>query len=492
MQAFLLRAIERPPTITSGGRSGTITGVLSLGVAQLLATGLLALASLYLVRSLSTYEYGRTAFGLNINQLLLTFAGLGLGAGVLAEIAGVRQHGLTWASVHALLGIRVLSVGPILLIGLAWAVATSDLLPALAAVAAALFLVQDFLAIMLAGDLRARASALVIVCLPLCYGGLLVLLQVGTAESVLAALSAALLTSLLLAIALLERGTSGWVGWPRGSLIHLRRAFGVARYAYVIVVLQTGVYVIPIILLGALGRYGEAAALSIVITLIRFVPEALSFAVLTTYFPRLSAMDPLDYEARTLFGTFARLLGCLAIPAGLGLAVMGAPLLAVLFAGRYDFLSQYLAIGSVLVLVLPVESLLTWTLVARGDGPFAVLGPAFRLVAILLACLVVLATDRVDSILMLLIASTAGAVMSVAIQGLRTMRQFSVPWPALALTLYGLVVAIGFAALRTSLSGRASDVAILVATGLLTVPLLAVGLWLTRHPRRRTRCESRT
>jgi|GEM_PF-6742589 O-antigen/teichoic acid export membrane protein len=484
LKAFLLRAIKMPVAITDGGRPGTIVGVISLGGAQLAATGLLALASLYLVRSLSTYEYGRTAFGLNINQLLLTFAGLGLGAGVLAEIAGVRRRGAAWTTVHALLGIRMLSVIPILMVGFAWGAATSDTLPALAAVAASLFLVQDFLAVMLAGDLRSRASALVIVCLPVCYAGLLVFLHVGSAEAVLVALSAALLVALLLAIALLQRGTRGWIGWPRGSLAHLRRAFRVARNAYLIVVLQIGSYVVPIILLGALGRFADAAALSIVLTLIRFVPEALSFAVLTTYFPRLSAIDPVDDEARALFGTFARLLGCLAIPAAAGLAVMAAPILALLFAGRYDFLAPYLTMGSLLVLALPIESLLTWTLVARGDGPFAVLGPGLRLVAVVIACLALVSTDALNPLPVVLIASAAGASLSIASQGLRIVHVRSLPWPAGTLTVYGLMVVVGYVALRAVSSGRASDIAMLVATGLLTVALLAVGAWLTGRERR--------
>jgi len=59
--------------------------------------------------------------------------------------------------------------------------------------------------------------------------------------------------------------------------------------------------------------------------------EALGLAVVSTYFPRLKAAEPGSATAAALFGTFARLLAVLAIPASAGLAILGRPLLAVLF-----------------------------------------------------------------------------------------------------------------------------------------------------------------
>jgi O-antigen/teichoic acid export membrane protein len=48
---------------------------LSLSAAEVVSAVLLALISLYLVRTLSTHEYVRAAFGMNINQLFVTVAG---------------------------------------------------------------------------------------------------------------------------------------------------------------------------------------------------------------------------------------------------------------------------------------------------------------------------------------------------------------------------------------------------------------------------------
>ena len=78
---------------------------------------------------------------------------------------------------------------------------------------------------------------------------------------------------------------------------------------------------------------------------------------MSTYFPRLKAAGTDGPDAAILFATFARLLGVLAIPATAGLAVLGRPLLAVLFSGTYDHLAPYLTVGSVLELLLAAESL---------------------------------------------------------------------------------------------------------------------------------------
>lgn len=464
---------------SAGAAHSIVLGSLAVTAAQLAVGGLFALTSLYLVRSLSTHEYGRVAFGIFLYSLLQAVVSLGLGTGVMAEVArGRRSNGVPWPRVYALLWVRILSVVPLLLIGFGWAAASGTVLPAMAAVMASTSILAEFLIGVLAGGLRTRAYVLVTLCQPAIFALLLILGQVHTAESALIALGTALALSLLVAVSFLGRGGGPRVGRPRVSLSELGHAIGVARNDYLIGALNIGFISIPVILLGALGRYAEAAAMSIVMTLVRFAPEALGFAVEATYFPRLKAAEPNGREGAVLFGMFARLLAVLAIPAALGLAIMGRPLFAVLFAGKYDELAPYLAIGSLLVVMLPLETLLAWTLVARNDGRTALLAIGLRVAVVLAACLELFLGRGRDSVLLLLIASAAGVIMSVAIQGLRAHRSESLARPARMFAVYAVVAAVAYLGLRAALAGVTSDLAMVVATGLVTIPVLAFGGWL--------------
>lgn len=479
LRAILRRALAGPLAFGRGWSRSAITGAMSLSAAELVSTVLLAAMSLYLVRTLSTHEYGRAAFGLNISQLLLTLGGLGLGASVMAEMSRtVSSRDATRAPVHALLGIRVLSVVPVILTGSAWSAASGDPLPAIASVAASMYLVQDFLALMLAADRRAQACALVVVTQPVSYVVLLLTAQVRTAEGVLLALTAALTAALLLAVALLQAGTRAWVGWPRALRSSLPRAFAIARYAYLSVLLQIGAFVLPIIVLGVLGRFADAAMLSIILTLVRFVPDALGFAVQTMYFPRITAVDPLGSEAEALSGNFARLLGWLAIPAAVGLSIVGGPVVAVLFAGGYSQLEAPLAIASILLVLLAAESLLTWTLLARQDGRDAVLALGARFAIVLAACAATALATEPGLPYGMLIGLITGLAVSVTIQLLRINRRRALPLPAMAFTAYGLIAGVVYGLVRILLGPGGSEVAIVVGAGVMTLPLLAVGAWL--------------
>jgi O-antigen/teichoic acid export membrane protein len=331
---------------------GAILGSASLSAAAVLVTLLLAVASLYLVRSLTTLEFGRVAFGTNIHLLLLTVAGLGLTTGVMSEVARSRRAGEdAWPRVRTLLALRIASVLAVLAVGAAWAVAAGTVLPALAGVAASLFIVQDFFVGMLAGQLLATRAAAVIVTQPVVYLLILVVAGVSTAEQVLAAIIAALSASVCVEVALLARHPIWGRPWRLvpGSLRH---ALEMSGYAYAITFLQIGFVVVPTIVLGSFGRFAEAAVLSIVLTLVRFVPDALSVVLTTVYFPRLAGLRADDPVRRSLSDTFVRLAALVAVPAALGLAIVGEPILGLLFSGRYLDLAPYLALASLLVVLL--------------------------------------------------------------------------------------------------------------------------------------------
>ena len=468
--------LSREPGNGDAPRSA-IVGSLAVSGGQVAVGVLFALASLYLVRSFDTAEYGRVAVAIYIYTLLQAIASLGLGSGVLAEVArGRHANSVAWTTVHSLLWVRLASVAPVILIGAVWAALAGDIVPLMASVLASIAVLAEFLIGILAGQLRTRAYVVVVVGQPVVYLLLLVVLEVRTAELALIVLGVALGISLLLGVAILGRGPVARVGRPRATLSELAHALNIAGSSYVLGAISIGFIAIPIIVLGSLERFVEAASLSIVLTLVRFAPEALGLGVQAAYFPRVKAVDPTGGEATALFGTFARVLALLAVPAAFGLAVFGQQILSVLFGDQYADLAVPLAIACALVVLLPAESLLTWTLIARREHRAAVLGTATRLGVVLLACLVLITASGASALFLVPWASVVGAAVSVLVQGVRTHQTGSLAWPAPRIAAYALLAAAVYIAIGTLLDGRVSDLAMVVAAAAVTIPVLAAGV----------------
>jgi O-antigen/teichoic acid export membrane protein len=460
-----------------------IIGSAVITMAQTTATLVFALASIYLVRTLSTHEFGRATFGINAHLLLLTLAGFGLTTGVMAEIArGRGSGGIAWPAVQTLALVRLATAVPLITIGLVWASAAMDIVPAIAAVAASLFVMLDFLVGVLAGQLRSRAVAAILVSQPASYALLLVVLRASTAESVLIVMVFALACSLTLAVGLQSSTVFSWFGRPAIDLAPLGHALWVARYAYLLTFLQMGLVVLPIVLFGTLNRFAQGAALSITMTLVRFVPEALSLMIVSAYFPRLRAL-PAEGTARTvLFNGYAKVVGLAAVPGVLGLAILGEPLLDVLFAGRYNYLAPDLAVASLLVIVLPIEALLTWTLVTDGVARTAVLALAVRLIAVLAACVAFLVMDTdARSLGALILSYPIASMISVGILLARGRRIRELRLPLYHHAFYAVACAAAFVAIRVLLGGTESSALTLAAAAVSCVPLGALGAWLTSH-----------
>lgn len=400
----------------------TLVGTVSLGAAQVCVAIVFAAASLLLVRSLPTEEFGRVAFGLNAHMLLLTLFGFGLSTGVMAESVGDGRGEVAAANVRVLFELRLLTLLPLVAVAAVWSALAGDIVPALAGVAASVYVVQDFLVGILAGQLRARSAAAVIVIQPVTYFGLLLGIGAHSAEQVLALLIVAIVVSLAAAAYLAVPGGRR-ITLAAVSLAPLRASFGLAGYAYLLTLVNVGFMVLPVLVLGTLGRYAEAATLSIVLTLARFMPESLSLVTAAVYFPRLKALASMREPAWRLFDTFGRLLGLAAIPAGIALALLGGLALNTLFGGRYDYLAPDLSIASLLVWTIPFDALLSWTLLARGGGRVALVAAATRLAIILGACGALVLTHQAGALALLVVAYPVAVTASLLIQLFAVLRR---------------------------------------------------------------------
>jgi len=377
---------------TSAARGSALGAGIWLGAASAVNLGATTVAGLYLARLLPIAEFGRLAFVLNAYLLLVLVAGLGLTVGVSAEVASGRSRGAAevWENVAALAMLRLLTAALAVACGALVAALSGDPLLLLGTVAAASYIVQDFVAGILQGLLRTRTVSLLLVTQPVSYLAVILWLQPSRAEQVMEALVATFLPSLALAAAVVAALRLPWRRPTWGTLARLGRAVALSGHSYLLSFLQMGFLSVAILVLGALGYYAEAAVLSIIFTLVRPMYGIWTAVLAAGYFPRLHALGSLaDPEARSLFDGFARAAGALSIPVGLGLAVFAQPVLALLFGGRYDGFATYLAGASPLVVLLALEGLITWTLLAQRGAVWASVALLARFSVVAAACLVV-------------------------------------------------------------------------------------------------------
>jgi O-antigen/teichoic acid export membrane protein len=390
---------------------------LSVGIAQLVNTVLFATASLFLARSLIPFEYGRFAFGLSTQTLMVVAGGLGLTTAVTAAVARARAEGILSSPViSTLLLVRLASILAVGVVAGTWARLTQDVIPLLSGLAAGSFLLLDFLLGIMRGQLRATSVAIVAIVQPACYLAIVVVARPEDAASALIAIVGSIAITLLCAI-LLTAGRQR-PSAPRSgpSVSHLRGVANVATYAYALVLLQHGYTIFPIILLGLFGMYQEAAELSLLMAIVRLLPEGIGAALSADYFPRLHSTVR-GWERNRLFRRYlVGIVGTTFAAASL-LVVFGPTVIHEAFLGKYDDLARFIPVAALLIVGLPIEALLAWTLLSGGHGGIAVTALATRLAMVLGGAGVFLLAAPDVPFAVLVLAPVLATVVSLLIQG---------------------------------------------------------------------------
>ena len=108
----------------------------------------------------------------------------------------------------------------------------------------------------------------------------------------------------------------------------------------------------------------------------------------------------------------------LAMPQGPSFMQWGTPyLLSVLFSGRYDHLGEYLPMAALLIIGLPIEAQLVWTLLSDGLGRIAVAALTTRLLLVLAGATIFVLSAPDASFLLLILAPVAATGVSLVMQG---------------------------------------------------------------------------
>jgi O-antigen/teichoic acid export membrane protein len=390
--------------------------VASFTGAQIGASAAYIVANVLLARSMAPVDYGRVAFGFNIQVLLLLGGGLGLTTAVISEVADRRTGApFPWPSVLTLLRVRLLAAMLVVGVGALLTLVAGDALGLLAGAAAAAFIIQDFLLGIMKGQLRTTPAAILSLVQPCVFLLFVILLPPRDAEAALAAFVAAFAFSLPPTVALTPRPPPMERRHTRAPIVQLKATWRIAGYGYVMTFLHVGFYVVPMLLFGFAGRFAEAAAFSILISIVRLIPELAASVLQAVYFPRIRAVTS-ALEADRLFTLFSGLILAALVGPVLGLAVFAEPALHLVFAGRYDHVADFLRIASPLVLVLPIETLLVWTLLALNRGAAAMVAQLARLLIVALATVVFLVVGSSASLGFMVLALVLSVGLSLIAQ----------------------------------------------------------------------------
>ena len=371
--------------------AGVLAGALLEPAALVGAAGAVSLLAamltgFYLSRLLGPELYGRVCVLLNEYLLLSLVSGFGLTVGATAGTAhpagNTARH--DWG---ALVTLRLATLALPLSLGSVWAVVAGDPLHLAVAVCTCLAMVQDFFVGALQGLGRFRVVTAILAGQPLLFLGLVWVL-VGRGGDDVALVIGTMSASFLVAGAgALWYAVGGGLGirvrslrWPE-----VRGLLGTNTQFQLVTFLQFGYAALPLVLLGQHGRYTDVALLSISLTLVRLVPAAMGPLLGGYYYARLCrsrARGDMG-ESDDLIRLFSQGMTVVGAGAFAGLWAFPEVAIRVLYSDQYLDAAPTLALMAGLGLVLALESVVTWTLIAHRRTMHAVAALAVRLCIVL-------------------------------------------------------------------------------------------------------------
>jgi O-antigen/teichoic acid export membrane protein len=172
------------------------------------------------------------------------------------------------------------------------------------------------------------------------------------------------------------------IGFPNRASVsvrYLRRSIVLSGHMTIIVLLQTAYGIGALLILGAIGRYDEAAELSPALAVAGMLPSILTPVYFTAFYPRFAAFVARnDERARTLASIFIE--GTIAVSVSATALMMLFPnvLIEVLYSSRYASSSSLLAILAPLSIALALDGLLSLGLVVLNRPGSAIAALAVR------------------------------------------------------------------------------------------------------------------
>ncbi|GAC1385540.1 MAG: hypothetical protein NVSMB42_05000 [Herpetosiphon sp.] len=325
---------------------------------------------LIVARHFSLVAYGQLSYFINIFGLLRLLASLGLTSQVSFELSRARgAYEPLSRSFYPLLMVRTLTLLAFVLLVAILGYLHHDLVLIIASSAAGLALVDDFCVGALQGIGMTRRVVEVLAFQPLIYmlGAVLVITRNLEIGSLYVAFAVSFIGATLLAAIAVVRavGRPQAVAWREAlpqSFWHF------AGNMYLLAIAGTVFTSFATLYLGAVGRFTDAARITIPLNLI-FMPSTMAnVAMSTVYFPRITeSFARNDRSAmQSLFALFYDGVSACTLLITIGFMLFPRVALALLYGTRYQDSATLLVIMAPAAYCYTLQTVLTFTIVAQG------------------------------------------------------------------------------------------------------------------------------
>lgn len=401
----------------------------SLTFANVVVMVINAVGGIYIARSLSSDQYGEVAYFMGIYLMATLLCGFGLTDQAMRDLSEFRaldQREQLNQSFYTLLAIR-LGSGVLLTAVLAlYALLLGSITPLLIGVCAAVSMLSDFLTGALRGVQRIGGLILVLCAQPVLYLGLMLAVPLRSVEQVFAIFCASLVVAALLGSLMLLRSGLGLPGKRSLSRSYARSSGGGAAQLYVVALLQTAYGSVGTLILGAFGLYAATGLLSASLTVARMLPLILGPTIVSMFYPQLRACLARQSQDSALhtFDLFYRAAVLATIGGTALLLIYPDTAIQTLYTAKYLDAASTLQLLAPTSLLMVVDLLFTWTLIAHQAMRQAIILLSARLVVLSLGAAGAVLADSASAPLFLASAYLLSACIGVGLQA-RVLRRLA-------------------------------------------------------------------
>ncbi|MBV9789288.1 MAG: hypothetical protein JOZ51_13985 [Chloroflexi bacterium] len=401
----------------------------SLTFANLVVMVINAVGGIYIARSLSSSQYGEVAYFMGIYLMATLICGFGLTDQAmrdLSEFKALEQREQLNQSFYTLLAIR-LGSGALLTAALAiYALLLGSITPLLIGVCAAVSMLSDFLTGALRGVQRIGGLIVVLCAQPLLYLGLMLTMPLRSVEQVFTFFCVSLIVAALLGGLMLLRSGLGLPSRRSLSRSYVRSSGGGAAQLYIVALLQTAYGSVGTLILGAFGLYAATGLLSASLTVARMLPLILGPTIVSMFYPQLRAClaRQSPEAARQTFDLFYRAAVLATIAGTALLLVYPDTAIQTLYTNKYLDAASSLQLLAPASLLMVIDLLFTWTLIAHQAVRQAILLLSVRLAVLSLGAIVAVLAGSAAAPLVLALAYGLSACVGVGLQA-RAMRRLA-------------------------------------------------------------------
>ena len=344
----------------------------------------LSFAGLLVARTLVPGEYGRVAYFFSSFNLITILWQLGLGPLATGEVARAVRSRATPSRVAApYLVARIASIA-LLIPPAVGAALVGDQVLAAATVAAGVALLAAFAQALAQGLGRASLVASVQIGQALVYLLIVAVWAKHDPQRVFLTVTATYALALVI-MACASRSTMPdvrrWWLLSRGRWRTVGRALG---WLYAIALLMTPFSSLAVLVLGQAGRFDDAAAFSIALTIPMLMSVSAATIITIQYYPRLcQLLVDSRSEIPRHFDSLYRLLAWIGVSVASILLVDPSAVISILFTSAYALAVGPLASLALAAAILPVVQLGLWTLIADRLWRWSIALAATQLIIVL-------------------------------------------------------------------------------------------------------------